>query len=160
MNCMKKGFLIFAELLLFVCGTFASGFGLSGTVETGKDFSGGFTVDFEADGFPFIFEGEVLFCDEGTKSACGGIEFLAGNFHVYKALNFFYTPEIVLGYDFVNESLVLSNAFYIGLNGFVFPKSEAFIQGGWKPQILFGKDDVDFNLINFPIRLGLRFWTN
>lgn len=156
---MKSKFL--AVILAIFCNLslHAAGFGASGTFEFSSDFSAGGTLDFQPDGIPFIFEGEALFCKDGAKSLCGGIEFLAGNIHLYKAMNFFYAPELSAGWDFCNQSVILGNAFFVGLNGFVFPHVELFAQAGWKPQILFSRNDVDLRLVNFPVRAGMRFWT-
>lgn len=137
----------------------AAGIGAAGHFEAGRDAAGGFTADFEADGLPFIFEGQLLFSEGRVKSLCGEIFFIAGNINLYKALNFFYGPELGGGWDFLNEKVIISNAIFAGLNGFFLPQTEFFIQAGWCPQILLAKDAFDLNPFNFPLRAGLRFWT-
>lgn len=137
----------------------AAGIGAAGHFEAGRDAAGGFTADSEVDGLPFIFEGQLLFSEGRVKSLCGEIFFIAGNINLYKALNFFYGPELGGGWDFLNEKVIVSNAIFAGLNGFFLPQTEFFIQAGWCPQILLAKDAFDLNSFNFPLRAGLRFWT-
>ena len=151
----------FSAIVFFLFCTFSlsgAGFGASAVCQTGKDFSSGFALDIEPDGFPFIFSAEALFCKEKVKSLSGGIEFLAGNIHLYKALNFFYAPELAFGYDFCNDRMIFSNAIYAGLNGFFLPHTEFFLLGGWQPQLLFSKEDGELNLLVFPVKAGIRFW--
>ena len=150
---------IVISLLSFTVPLNSAGFGAAGTFEFGREPSGGLTVDFEPDGLPFIFEAEALFCQDGLKSLCGGVEFIAGNINLYKALNFFYCPELGAGYDFEDDKVIISNAIFAGLNGFFLPQTEFFIQAGWRPEILLGRGNVDFRFANFPVRAGLRFWT-
>lgn len=146
-------------LLFLIFPLDAAGFGISSTFEAEKNFSWGASLDFQPDGLPFIFSGQALFCQKGVESLSGGIEFLAGNMHLYKALNFYYAPELALGYDFCRDRVILSNAIYAGLNGFFISRTEFFLQAGWVPQLLFSRRNADLNLLNFSVKAGLRLWT-
>ena len=142
-----------------VGGLYAGGIGVSGSFHAASPLAFGGRLDYAPDTIPFVFAADINFCDGGTKSALAGVEFTAGNIHLYKALNFFYAPELCAGYDFLENKVILENAFYLGLNGFFAPHFQLFTQTGWAPQVLFADDAVSLNLVNFPVRAGLRFWT-
>ena len=163
-SLQRKSALIFILIFFSAFPAFCGGFGAAGagalSFDEGKlQMAGGLCADYQPDGLPFIFEGEALFCQDGLKSLCGGVEFIAGNINLYKALNFFYCPELGAGYDFEDDKVIISNAIFAGLNGFFIPQTEFFIQAGWRPEILLGRGNVDFRFANFPVRAGLRFWT-
>lgn len=155
----SKVFAIFFLLCGILSKPFCAGVGMAGLCDFSNDFAAGGSIDFQPDGIPFIFEGEALFCKDGAKSLCGGVEFLAGNIHLFKAMNFFYAPELSAGWDFCDQAVILGNAIFVGFNGFVLPHLELFGQAGWRPEILFTRGSVDLRLVNFPVRFGLRFWT-
>ena len=144
----------------FLAGVlYAGGIGVSGSFHAASPLAFGGRLDYAPDTIPFVFAADINFCDGGTKSALAGVEFTAGNIHLYKALNFFYAPELCAGYDFLENKVILENAFYLGLNGFFAPHFQLFTQAGWALQVLFADYAVSLNLVNFPIRAGLRFWT-
>ena len=161
---MKKSFFSFCFLILIAPVLNAGGFGASGAFFINQNFIDdelwGVRIDYAADTIPFIFTGDVTFENCGVKGALAGIGFCAGNINLYKALNFFYTPELCAGYDFLEDKVILENAFYVGLNFFAMSKLQMFIQCGWAPQVFFAIDDVTFKLVNFPVRAGVRFWSN
>ena len=167
---------ILTVLLFFQAGTlFAGGFGFSGVGELSQtdskaELAAGLNADFQPDGIPLIFEGQVFFKDQFfygdfsdagiVKSIFGGVEFIAAEINLFKALNFFYGPELMAGYDFCNQKVIVSNAIYAGFNGFFIPQVQFFLQAGWQPEILIGRGKVDFKLACFPVRAGFRLWTN
>ena len=138
----------------------AAGIGAAATAAYNGDFYpfAGVRLDYAADTIPFVFTADLYFSDYKVKSALGGIEFLAGNIHLFKAVNFFYAPELCAGYDFLEDEVILENAFYIGMNGFCTSHLQLFMQGGWAPQLLFTTDSLKLELVNFPLRAGIRVW--
>ena len=160
---MKKSFFSLCFIFLFAPVLNAGGFGASGAFFINQNFiddCSAVRIDYAADTIPFIFTSDVIFDNDGVKGVLAGAGFCAGNIKLYKALNFFYTPEFCAGYDFLEEKVIVENAFYAGLNCFVMSKLQFFIQCGWAPQVLFCTDDVDLKLVNFPVRAGVRFWSN
>ncbi len=161
-------------IFLFSAGSlYAGGFSVKGVSALSFDdgklmMAGGLNADWQPDGIPFIFESEVLFYDNlfeddfrdaGIKSVSGGLEFIAGEINLFSALNFFYGPELMAGYDFSSDRIIISNAIFAGFNGFFIPHIQFFLQAGWRPQVLISRGNVDFQFINFPARAGLRLWT-
>ncbi|WP_156011539.1 hypothetical protein [Treponema sp. C6A8] len=155
---MKRKFLLSVIFSFLLFNLNAGGFGVSGIAVPGPDFCGGLRLDYAADTIPFVFTADLYFYDEGVKSALGGLEFLAGNINLFKAVNFFYAPEIAAGFDFSENKVIFENAFYLGFNGFCTSRLQLFMQGGWAPQLLFADSEVGLKLLNFPLRAGVRVW--
>ncbi|MCR5252282.1 MAG: hypothetical protein K6C98_01035 [Treponema sp.] len=159
---MKKSFLSLCFLILIAPVLSAGGFGASGAFFLNQNFDDvdyGVRLDYAADTIPFIFTGDLTFENSGVKGALAGIGFCAGNINLFKALNFFYMPDLCAGYDFLEDKVILENAFYLGFNAFALSHLQFFVQAGWAPQIFFSADDVDLNLVNFPLRAGFRVWS-
>ena len=149
-------FMLFSSLL------YAGGFGLGGIcnflINDDISHSEGFSADYQMDSFPFILETGAFFDGYSVSSVYGGVEFMAGEIHLFKAVNFFYAPELSAGYDFSLDEILVSNAFFIGLNGFLIPHIQFFIQAGWSPLVFYDFEKVDYNLFIFPVKTGVRFW--
>ena len=158
---MKRAFFAFCFLILSAPFLSAGGIGAGGAYffTQNDEVCTGARLDYAFDTIPFILTGDVIFENSGVKGALAGLEFCAGNINLFKALNFFYAPELCAGYDFLENKVILENAFYLGLNGFFAPHFQLYAQAGWAPQVLFAADEVSLNLVNFPVRAGLRFWT-
>lgn len=153
---MKKIFFAFC-LFFSLTNLSAGGFGLSGAAAFGSDFYSGARLDYQFDSLPFICFSDFILDDE-QKAASFGVEFLAGNLHLGHGVNFCYAPEFAFGWDFSSQCFLVGNAFYTGLNGFLASPLEFFIQGGWAPVFYFSSSDAGFELLNFPVRAGIRFW--
>ena len=138
----------------------AGGIGAGATAAYDGDFCpfAGVRLDYAADTIPFAFTADLYFSDYKIESALGGIEFLAGNIHLFKAVNFFYAPELCVGYNFIDDKIIIENAFYLGFNAFLLSHLQLFVQGGWAPQLLFNTDRLKLELLNFPLRAGFRVW--
>lgn len=138
----------------------AGGIGAGATAAYDGDFCpfAGARLDYAADTIPFVFTADLYFSDFKVEAALSGIEFLAGNIHLFKAVNFFYAPELCAGYNFIDNKIIIENAFYLGLNGFCTSHLQLFVQGGWAPQLLFTTDSLKLELVNFPLRAGFRVW--
>ena len=138
----------------------AAGIGAGGLFTLKNGAAGGVRMDFQSGSIPFVFETETLFCKDGVDLVLGGVEFLAGNIHLAKALNFYYAPKLSLGWNFCGQEFIVANGFFTGLYAFAIPRTQFFLEAGWNPEILFSADDLDFNLVNFPFLIGVRFWSD
>ncbi len=156
----RKFFLSLTISVFFLVRLAAGGIGAGATASYDREFCpfAGGRLDYAADTIPFVFTADLYFSDYKVESALGGIEFLAGNIHLFKAVNFYYAPELCAGYDFLEDEVILENAFYIGLNGFCTSHLQLFVQGGWAPQLLFTTDSLKLELVNFSLRAGIIVW--
>lgn len=164
---MKKLFSILA--VLFVLGTanvFALGIGLQGGYSAGTTAGGGGAVTFKTDKSPIVFAVTGNFGSNWMDFGITGDYWLA-NPKIEGTWGYYYGIGVAGGFQIRN-----SNNFYVGLgpraligtNIFLLDrKLEFYFQGAWQPTfdifISGTKDDgPGFNLVNFPVNVGFRFW--
>lgn len=156
---MKKLFSVLA--VLFVMGTanvFAStGVGLQAGPTIGTNVNAGGAITFKLDSLPCVFAVSVPNFNPLVIGLTA--DWWMANPKIDRNWGWFYGPGVCVavatgdasGFGIGGRFLVGTNLFF--LNKFL----ELYIQGAWNPMIWI-RDGVHPELVNFPIDLGFRFW--
>lgn len=157
---MKK--LLSVLAVLFVLGTtnvFAFGIGIQGGADLGAAGAGSAAVTFKLDTKPFIFAVNGAFYKDYVAFG-GTADYWLGSGEIAGPLNYFYGYGLNAAFGVGNENVAFNFGPRIvgGLNLYVLDNFlEFYIQAAWQPTF-FILPKFDFNLVNFPVAAGIRFW--
>lgn len=148
---------VFAAFNVSAAGKKSAAVGLQGGWNPTSNGYGA-AITFKLSNIPCVFAADANFSNNQLNAIGLTADWWMNNPRLAGMLHFYYGPGCVAAFYPTATAGMIGFRAVAGINVFVIPELELYLQGAWEPYLYFSSSTTGFNWNNWPLNFGFRFW--